>query len=238
MLVGSARVAATHLYELSSETGVQRPVARTFAVVALGAVVLAFSASAALMARGAGVEERRTRTAVKRTPVASGVYHALALTSSGAVYDWGWNVVGQLGNTAALNASGVLVKKLPAGRREGDQGSPGGFAHSLAVTSIRRGVCLGRGCNGWPRARREQGRRRVPVQVSLPAGTKATAVAAGGDHSLAITSTGAVLAWGYNGYGQLGNGNTDNTNTPVSVMLPTGTVVTAVAAGSTDSPVR
>ena len=38
----------------------------------------------------------------------------------------------------------------------------------------------------------------MPVNVSLPAGTKVTAVAAGAIHSLALTSTGAVLAWGYN----------------------------------------
>ena len=47
----------------------------------------------------------------------------------------------------------------------------------------------------------------MPVNVSLPAGTKVTAVAAGALHSLALTSTGAVLAWGYNADGELGDGN-------------------------------
>jgi alpha-tubulin suppressor-like RCC1 family protein len=36
----------------------------------------------------------------------------------------------------------------------------------------------------------------VPVRPTLPAGTKVTAVAAGSRHTLALTSTGAVLAWG------------------------------------------
>ena len=35
----------------------------------------------------------------------------------------------------------------------------------------------------------------VPVKVDLAAGTKVTAVVAGSGHSLAVTSTGAVLAW-------------------------------------------
>lgn len=46
----------------------------------------------------------------------------------------------------------------------------------------------------------------TPVAVSLPTGSTATIVAAGSDHSLAVTSTGATLAWGNNRVGQLGNG--------------------------------
>ena len=203
----------------------------TLAVVALGAVVLALSASAAVAASGAGVKAK-TPVAAKRTPVASGVYHALALTSSGAVYDWGWNIVGQLGN-GSTNASDVPVKvHLPGGTKA--TGIAGGFAHSLAVMSSGAVYAWGKGYNG-DLGNGTNSDSDVPVRVSLPAGTKATAVAAGGDDSLALTSTHAVLAWGYNGYGQLGNGSTGNTNTPVSVMLPTGTVVTAVAAGSIDS---
>ena len=54
----------------------------------------------------------------------------------------------------------------------------------------------------------------MPVQVKLPAGTKVTAIAAGGYYSLALTSTGAVLAWGYNADGELGDGNTANSDVP------------------------
>ena len=58
-----------------------------------------------------------------------------------------------------------------------------------------------------------------------------TAVAAGGYYSLALTSTGAVLAWGYNADGELGNGNRTSSDVPVKVKLPAGTKVTAIAAG-------
>ena len=60
----------------------------------------------------------------------------------------------------------------------------------------------------------------VPVKVKLPAGRKVTAIAAGELQSLALTSTGAVLAWGGNNFGQLGDGSYEGSDVPVRVNLP------------------
>ena len=52
----------------------------------------------------------------------------------------------------------------------------------------------------------------------------------GGEHSVALKSDGTVWTWGWNKFGQLGNGTTTNRFTPVKVLgLP---VVIAISAGS------
>ncbi|MDD3179012.1 MAG: fibronectin type III domain-containing protein [Opitutaceae bacterium] len=55
------------------------------------------------------------------------------------------------------------------------------------------------------------------------------AVAAGGSHTVTLKSDGTVWAWGYNSYGQLGDGTTTQRTTPVQVSGLTGVV--AIAAG-------
>ena len=59
-----------------------------------------------------------------------------------------------------------------------------------------------------------------PVETDMPAGVVATAVAAGWNQALALTSTGAVYAWGLNRYGELGDGTTKNSDVPVLVGFP------------------
>ena len=74
--------------------------------------------------------------------------------------------------------------------------------------------------------------KKVPVLVSMPTGVTAVAIAGGLDHSLAIGSDGNLYAWGEDGAGELGNGGTTNSDTPVQASLPSHPP-TAVFAGAT-----
>ena len=67
----------------------------------------------------------------------------------------------------------------------------------------------------------------VPVQVNGLNGV--TAVAAEGNHSIALKSDGSVWCWGLNTDGELGVGNSTNSNIPLEVTALTG--IKSVAAG-------
>jgi alpha-tubulin suppressor-like RCC1 family protein len=71
----------------------------------------------------------------------------------------------------------------------------------------------------------------VPIPVTLPAGVIPTAVSEGSGTSLVLGSNGHVYAWGDNEFGQLGDGSTNDAQTPVQVSLPAGVAAIAVAAG-------
>jgi alpha-tubulin suppressor-like RCC1 family protein len=75
--------------------------------------------------------------------------------------------------------------------------------------------------------------------TDLGSGLTATAIASGGDHSCALLNNGTMKCWGFNGYGQLGLGDTNNRGDNANEMganLPTvslgqGQTISAISVG-------
>lgn len=171
---------------------------------------------------------------VRIATVAGGLDHALAVTTSGQVYAWGGNTDGQLGTGAAGPATGtpalvrlpdrVQVRAVTAGERD-----------SLAVTT--RGRILGWGTESSGALGNGQGSgfTATPVPALLPPSVRVRSVFAGCFHTLAVTTTGSVLAFGENRDGQLGLGSTGDQLVPARTRLPAGARVVAVGGGCVHS---
>jgi len=151
--------------------------------------------------------------------VAAGVQHSLALLSSGKVQAWGGDEYGQLGNSSIPeNEEGERMTELPVAV-EGVSGATAvaaGARHSLALLGNGTVMAWGEdkaGQLGTGTVARED---ETPGAVSGLSG--ATAISAGGEHSMALLGTGTVLTWGENHFGELGNGTVgEPSDVPVTV---------------------
>ncbi|BDR54406.1 hypothetical protein KIMH_05170 [Bombiscardovia apis] len=168
------------------------------------------------------------------TQVSTGSDHTLAIGDNGTTYAWGANTSGQLGDNTTSNRLSPVQVQTPAGIYH--------FTHISAAS----GHSIGLGDNGqaysWGSNQYGQlgtttinvgNTSSVPVQVQLPVGVttfkQATATA---DWSLAISDTGRIYTWGYNGDYELGNGSTLNQPLPAEPTLPAGITFTSVTTNS------
>lgn len=164
----------------------------------------------------------------KVTSIATGYETGYAVTSTGRLLAWGYNPVGELGDGTATTRLKPVRVHLPKGVKVSV--ATGGELHALALTTTGRVLAWGYNKTGQL-GDGSTTIRQKPVFVKLPTGTKVRALAGGQDFSMALTRGGRILTWGANGSGQLGNGTTTDSTTPVRVHLPPGFTPTAIGAG-------
>jgi alpha-tubulin suppressor-like RCC1 family protein len=166
----------------------------------------------------------RTFATVPALGIVAGGYHSCAVMSDGTAMCWGWNhdqqiTAGAFGSThTATTVAGV----------SGAVAVTAGAYHSCALLGGGGVTCWGYNHDG------ETGTTTNPsntipisaVQIDAAAGSGVNGLSNfGGYHTCAVLTGGAVSCWGWNQFGQLGNG----TN---SGSVPLGTPATAGIAGS------
>jgi len=156
------------------------------------------------------------------TAISAGSTHSLSLKADGTVWAWGRGSSGRLGDGSSISRDLPVQVTGPEGEGylTGVEAISAGGAHSLALRHDGTVWAWGRGSFGRL-GNDDTDNQSSPVQVKVSGVedylTGVKAISAGGDHSLALKHDGTVWAWGANDSGKLGDGSTENQQTPVQV---------------------
>ncbi|MDZ7814468.1 MAG: hypothetical protein U5N86_00225 [Planctomycetota bacterium] len=163
----------------------------------------------------------------------AGGVHNLALCEDGSLWAWGWNDYGQIGN----GKGGKEYSKEPLPVRVSkpeDMGNvlaiSAGGTHNLALCEDGSLWAWGENDDGQignGKGGEKDSKELLPVRVWKPQGMgNVVAFSAGGAHNLALCEDGSLWAWGWNKYGQIGNGKGGKKGSkellPVRVRKPEG----------------
>ncbi|GAB2287222.1 Ultraviolet-B receptor uvr8 [Dionaea muscipula] len=163
------------------------------------------------------------------TSASCGADHTTAYSESRMqVYSWGWGDFGRLGhgNSSDLFTpqpiralDGVRIRQIACGD-----------CHCLAVTLQGEVASWGRNQNGQLGLGTMED-SLVPQKLMAFQGSSIKMVAAGAEHSAAVTEDGEVYGWGWGRYGNLGLGDREDRNVPQKVSSINGVKMILVACG-------
>ena len=159
--------------------------------------------------------------------IGAGRDHTCALRRGGTVVCWGAGYEGQLGTGDRVDSRN---HPAPVPGLASVQAIAIGSAHGCALDESGAVACWGRndgrqigdGTGGEP-----ADVARAPVRVAGIEGARS--IAAGARHTCALLEAGTIRCWGYNGFGQLGDGSDEEREGPVEVTGLTG--ATGLALG-------
>ncbi len=150
--------------------------------------------------------------------VAGGYEHTLVLLDDGTLWGFGANGLGQIGDgTQTARSSPVQVNN-----QNGLRGIACGKYHSIGLLS--NGTVTAWGSNGKYQLGQSGNVTLSANAIAVSGLSSVTAIAAGGEHNVALISGGTLKSWGAGTYGQLGNGGSADSATPVTVAGLTNTV--------------
>jgi alpha-tubulin suppressor-like RCC1 family protein len=179
---------------------------------------------------GAGVgEPTPVDTDLRFDRLTAGSLHVCGLTPAGEAWCWGRNEEGQLGTgtagdpepTPVAVAGDLELTALAAG---------GGFTCGVAAD----GAAWCWGSNGIGALGDGNAPTDSAVPVEVAGDLSFRSVAAGGSHVCALTVADQAWCWGFNGSGQLGDGN-EGTDRDVPTAVLGGHLFRAVTAGESST---
>ncbi|MGD9605684.1 MAG: leucine-rich repeat protein [Bacilli bacterium] len=148
--------------------------------------------------------------------------HYMALTSQGRLFAWGNNTSGQLGD-GTQNAKLVPIEitsyfNLLANEVIIDVAV--GSAHNIAITSHQRVFSWGKN-NFGQLGDNSTVDKLLPTDITgnfaFSSSDLIAQIDSAGNHNFLRTQSGVIYSWGYNFYGQLGNGDKINQLLPVNI---------------------
>jgi len=162
------------------------------------------------------------------TQVVAGAAHTCALRSDGAVFCWGLNSRGQVGDgTTANSTRPVSVSGI---------GGTGSLSDVVAISAGKNHTCALKNDHAvlcW--GANESGQlgdgtiidRTTPVEIIAGATSNTVAISAGGAHTCVANFNGTVQCWGEGLRGQLGNNTLTSSTSPVLVNWTAGVTANA-----------
>ena len=160
--------------------------------------------------------------------------HTCALTEAGGATCWGLSKLGNLGDGNGTTMSSPTPTDV-VGLASGIATIAAGNSHTCAITTEGVLKCWGFNTLGKVGDGSSLNNRYTPVDVVGLSG-KVVAVALGAAHTCALTEDGGVQCWGFNEFGELGNGTTSGREpnpAPVDVVGLESGVASIAAGGAT-----
>ncbi|KAI4884476.1 hypothetical protein NFI96_014104 [Prochilodus magdalenae] len=168
--------------------------------------------------------------AQKIVGVACGEAHSLAVNEQGQVFAWGAGEGGQLGLCTQEEAVRVprLIKKLCEHRISqvmcGNQ-------HCIALSKDGQLFTWGQNSSGQLGLGKGEPSSLSPQPLKSLCGIPLAQISAGGDHSFALSLSGAVFGWGRNSAGQLGLNDEQDRAVPCHIKFLRSQKVVYISCG-------
>uniref|UniRef100_A0A672KI28 Probable E3 ubiquitin-protein ligase HERC3 n=1 Tax=Sinocyclocheilus grahami TaxID=75366 RepID=A0A672KI28_SINGR len=176
------------------------------------------------------IELVRALDAQKIAGVSCGQAHSLAVNEQGQVFAWGAGEGGQLGLGTAEEAVHVprLIKKLCEHRISqvmcGNQ-------HCIALSKDGQLFVWGENSSGQLGLGKGEPSTLSPQTLKSLCGIPLAQISAGGDHSFALSLSGAVFGWGKNSAGQLGLNDEQDRAVPCHIKFLRSQKVVYISCG-------